>query len=101
MSGMPKTWGHALRRLPEEERASCARLGWTCSGKCSQPATHEASYKYVTGRAGRISTRRLLKCDDHAAKFAAKYHVTADDSPAPTRAIDAAVSDVVDWMGKP
>jgi len=94
------TWAHALRRMPTDEAERCLRLGWTCQGgrPCPNPPTHEASYRFVTGRAGRTSTRRTHLCDEHAAKFAAKYDVTATETAAQTRAIDAAVRDAVNWM---
>jgi hypothetical protein len=40
-----------------------------------QPATHIATYSYVTGRAGRTSWASKRICDDHAAAFAKKHGI--------------------------
>jgi hypothetical protein len=84
--------------LDADEERGRRRLGLTCTGRCPEPATHEATYQYVTGKAGRVGTRRVLKCAKHAETYAARYGVTADTTPAPAAVIDAAVSDVLAWM---
>lgn len=89
---MSSGFDHALRALSDEERAVeaarnarmredairlgsawLARIGLCCTRGCRGPATHEGTYRYVTGRAGRVSVARRLLCDTHAASFRAKY----------------------------
>ena len=49
--------------------------GCHCSGgrKCPNLPISEFRYDYVTGRAGRISDRRLFLCEKHAKNFRNKY----------------------------
>jgi len=86
------SWGHTLRRLTDAETAQLRARDawWETSGLeppaaryrdtacrirgCVEPATHEGSYRYVTGRAGRVSWARRLLCDRHADRFRAKHH---------------------------
>lgn len=61
--------------MPNEVEAS-VRLGGICStGKCSAQPTHRTSYRYVTGRAGRIQTAERAVCIAHAQRFAAKHNL--------------------------
>lgn len=66
-------WGHALERLPDKEvgRRLC-RLGRPVH---SAPATYLATYDYITGRAGRVSSASKPICDEHAARFANRYGI--------------------------
>jgi hypothetical protein len=87
-----RSWGHALRQLPEGEQGRWTRLGYTCSVRgCRKPPTYEAIYQCSTGQ------RRMFKCDAHAATYAAKYRVQTDGTPA-TTATDEAVQEIADWM---
>ena len=44
-----------------------------CSAKgCYKMPEHRCCYKYVTGKAGRISSAERYYCADHAIKFAVK-----------------------------
>lgn len=57
--------------VPDRAKAQTCR-----SPRCEAPAAFQSSYQYVTGRAGRVSTARKLLCEEHAAKFRAKYAPT-------------------------
>lgn len=83
---MSNSWGHAIRRLTDGERDQQYRLGYRCSGKCTEKATFATSYRYVTGRAGRVSWAERYACDTHAQRFAAKH-----DLELPTEAAEAQV----------
>lgn len=88
---MSGSWGHALERLGPERLAELAasdqrrleRGGGYDYGRCTtgriathtDRATYEATYNYITGRAGRVSFARKLICDRHAASFAAKHGI--------------------------
>lgn len=85
-----KSWGHQMLPLAEARVA-----GWRCAPECSSgkrcpqrwkkhyehlgyvweggPTTHIATYRYVTGRAGRISSREVALCSLCAARWAAKH----------------------------
>lgn len=79
---MSRSWGHEVRRLTDDEYQRHERLGWNCSaGKCNEPVTHAATYSYVTGRAGRVSSSAHLVCTSHAERFAAKYEAGIIDAP--------------------
>lgn len=89
---MGNSWGHAVRRLTEDEVARYASHGWVCTaGKCREPVTHLTEYSYVTGRAGRTSWAARKVCAAHAEKFAAKHEVEVTDAPRPVHASETAV----------
>jgi hypothetical protein len=73
---MADSWGHKLVKLTDEEQRNHTRLGGKCTGKCQEPATHSATYKFVTGRSGRVGERTIYKCTPHAEAFAAKHGLT-------------------------
>lgn len=68
-------------------RQGSAGVTWPaigCGGpKCGKPIAYVASYRYVTGRAGRVSTSEKFLCEDHGRKFAAKNNLDAPDPTAP------------------
>lgn len=94
---MSKAWGHTVRLLTEQEishaiemgkshweycknnpngrpvpeEAEIIRLERKCriSSKCQNQATKMLRYKYITGRAGRISWADKPICDHHASKY--------------------------------
>lgn len=73
---MGSSWGHAVARLDPETIDEHDRWGRRCSARrCIEPVTHVISYRYVTGRAGRVSWAERRVCDDHAARFAKRYQV--------------------------
>lgn len=78
MTAKTRSWGHAIRPLTEQEQASNARTGRaTCAtGRCTEQATHLTTYRYVTGRSGRVSSAARGVCPTHAEKFAAQHNLT-------------------------
>ena len=88
-------FGHYVRILTDEEQAHLARMRerygprfYACGhgrkpNRCETPATHMTGYRYVTGRAGRVSSSEQSRCETHAAAFAAKHGVAMPDAPAP------------------
>lgn len=73
MATRSRSWGHALRLMEPSEQAAYGGQGHKCAGKCQNKATHETRYNYITGRAGRASTRRIPACAEHAQKFATRH----------------------------
>lgn len=89
---MGSSWDHAVRRLTEEEIAFRVRQDWPCStGKCRETVSHATSYRYVTGRGGRVSFSERLVCAAHAERFAAKHEVEVTDAPRREHAIEGAL----------
>ena len=75
---MSQSWNHTLRPMTEEEIDQHAGMGWTCSSPmCRGKAVYEATFDSVTGRAGRVNTRRKQLCVEHGEKFAAKNGLVA------------------------
>lgn len=72
-----------MRRLSDEDARYFAeraeRWGprfYTCATRgCEEPTMFRVGYRYVTGRAGRVSDAERNACDRHAQAFAAKYGV--------------------------
>ncbi len=77
------SWGYTLRRLTADEIDANARQrvgspsGYPrcSSARCPATPTHEATYRYVTGRKGRTTDRRQEFCDVHAAVFGDKHGI--------------------------
>lgn len=88
------SWGHEIRALTAEEtdvgRPWTCTNGKRCPGRVERkmvyewnntehwywdgaPALYTASYRYVTGRAGRTTYRDLRYCQPCAEKFVAKH----------------------------
>ena len=91
---MGSSWGHAAARLDPETIDEHDRWGRRCSARrCVEPATHVTSYRYVTGRAGRVSWAERRVCDSHAARFAQRYQVEIGAAPAQAgpRPVDGAL----------
>jgi hypothetical protein len=91
-------WGHHLETVAPDEKAShhfmsggytiaemtCTN-GLRCPGmhvvetqsfgtsRVGGTVTHRATYRYITGRAGRVGERELFLCDSCAAKFATRH----------------------------
>lgn len=69
-------WGFEVSLLAEDEvRRRAQRDGHCSTGKCRDRATHLTSYRYVTGRAGRVGSAERAVCTAHAERFAAKHEV--------------------------
>lgn len=94
---MSKSWGHTIRPLTEEEIQKQIKDGelWyqyrvdnplegflpdkdkfvakerkcRISSKCCNKSTHILRYKYVTGKAGRVSWAEKQVCAVHAEKY--------------------------------
>jgi predicted secreted protein len=104
---MPRSWGHEVRRLTEDEIARAEkqdergaeifkREGYAYTTicrmpKCRERITCEIRYSYVTGRAGRTSWAAKNVCTGHAEKFAAKHGVEITDAPAQEHASQQAI----------
>jgi hypothetical protein len=85
------SWGHTLQRLSADETArmlhadacdcGCRRRRLCTIGRRDhqEPATHLATYQYVTGRAGRVSWARRYMCDVHAEKFRVKHDLAVPE----------------------
>ena len=104
---MSRSWGHAVRPLAEAEIARAERQdehsavtfgkeGYRYSTvcrmpKCKEQISHEITYNYVTGRAGRVSWAAKDVCTGHAEKFAAKNGVEITDAPPQEHASQQAI----------
>lgn len=89
---MSSSWDHAVTRLDPTTVDEHDRWGRRCStSRCTEPVTHVAGYRYVTGRAGRVSWAERRVCEDHAARFAQRYQVDIGATPAQAgpRPVDA------------
>lgn len=72
---MSNSWGHSLRLLKRGEEKYW--FGEKCTApKCQNKSEFVASYKYITGKAGRVSQAEKPLCREHAHKYAVKYHLT-------------------------
>ena len=122
---MGNSWGHTLAPLTEAELgernrwaidyAAChpesplptrpdhdaeGRRLCTASGKCRNTAAWWGTYRYVTGRAGRVSTATKALCDDHAAKWRSNHGaVVLEQSGYRGRPLDAALRQVTETVG--
>ena len=82
---MSESWGHAIRALTRGEQVAgfTDRRYHRCCAQChrteerrhqeSSRAFYSSSFRYRTGRAGRIGERHLYLCETHAEKFAQRY----------------------------
>lgn len=69
-----------LAPLSASEAERCRINQVTCSWVgCQRPATHQASYAYVTRGGHQVSTERQL-CDHHARTFARRFHLNVPPS---------------------
>lgn len=58
-----ESWGHAITAESRD---------WTCSApRCAATVEYICTYRYVTGRAGRMTTSTRAYCPTHAERFAA------------------------------
>jgi hypothetical protein len=105
---MTRSWRHTIRPLTDEERTERAeRIAWheqqrarwreqgyeflvdhwrRCANyrrSCGQCYEYIAEYDYMTGRAGRVSRRRVHLCPDCARRFAAKHGLTIEQGDVP------------------
>jgi len=76
---MEKSWDHAIDRITEEDTRAPYSREWLAkcraSTKCQNPCTHFVWYRYITGQAGRVTTRKKPVCLAHAEAFARKHSV--------------------------
>jgi hypothetical protein len=100
---MSRSWGHAVGVLSDSIRAQYRRQGelerarWgselrgssdVCrTGKCEEFVSHVVRYKYITGRAGRVSDCERLVCGMHAEKFAHRYDIDFSAAPIVSREV--------------
>lgn len=67
---MAESWNHELVYHEQSLQTRCS------VGKClGEHPKYLATYRYITGRAGRASTSTRMLCDKHAIAFAAKHSV--------------------------
>lgn len=104
---MSNSWGHTVRPLTEAEITRALeqdkhsaeifhRDGYRYDSvcrmpKCKETISHQITYNYVTGRAGRVSWAAKDVCTGHAEKFAAKNGVEITDAPASVHASQQAI----------
>lgn len=71
------SWDHTLQKLSDEQREHLREWEQVCRlhKSCHQPVTHLATYRYVTGRGGRVGWRSRYMCDTHAGRFRAKHEL--------------------------
>lgn len=78
--------------LPEECWGRMQDESWRhlCSmGRCEVPALYRCSYRYITGRGGRVAVARKYACSEHARRFAEKHGLRIDCSEESTTCEDA------------
>ncbi len=102
MARPSRTWGHHVSPLPADQLAELARrdesvvaywspepVPWKVPSACRlavgcrETATHEVTWHYLTGRAGRESWQTRLACTQHVERYAAKHGVPTDSEPHP------------------
>lgn len=86
------SWNHQAFRLPDHVVDRNDRFGVECraAAKCTDPATHETTYDYTTGRCGRVSDSSKQVCQGHAERFAAKHQVEIQPPRPPAQSAVAA-----------
>lgn len=75
------SFGHDIRRLDADDREYLARMiaahgprHYSCATRnCDEPAEFETTYRYITGRRGRVSWARRRACSTHGLAFASKH----------------------------
>jgi hypothetical protein len=68
------SFAHKLAVLSADEAKAYGHAGWRCSHpNCQGAATQLSSYRYVTGKRGRVTVAKRAVCDDHAKRFADKH----------------------------
>lgn len=70
------SWAHTAYAMTAEDKADRLRHQWTCArSRCAEWPAVAISYRYVTGRAGRATTRTQAVCQAHGEAFAAKHGI--------------------------
>lgn len=65
-----RSWDHVVELYPD------VRSDHGCvAPQCRALIEFRCSYRYVTGRGGRISTARRAYCREHATRFAKRHRV--------------------------
>ncbi len=70
---MSSSYAHTVTRMKPDDIELFERQGWKCSSKCPNKPEYFISYKYVTGRQGRVTWADKRVCAVHAEKFARKH----------------------------
>lgn len=74
-----KSWGHKVEVLAADQAREWSPDGnhrrWKCARCKAAPSEFRISFRYVTGRAGRVTDRSQAVCPACATKFATKYGV--------------------------
>lgn len=80
-----KAWGHTVEAMSPEQAARYRELRqqttkwrqWACVvPRCLRVAQYRVTYRYVTGRGGRVSQARREYCREHAALFSTRHGLT-------------------------
>jgi len=94
-----RSWGHTVQRLEGRARVMYAagdrselHTCGTCRCGSKHLATWLATYRYVTGRAGRVAWARRYLCDDHAERFRRRWQPEEESGPAPRHALEQIVA---------
>jgi hypothetical protein len=81
-----KSWSHTIGPVAFDVAASDARRAGVgmrpncCSGRgCEATPVATSTYRYVTGRGGRVTTAERHLCAAHAARFAARHGLSWGD----------------------
>jgi hypothetical protein len=76
------SFAHEIHPLTEEDwkrmgpyEREYLRCGCSMAAGCGEPITHWLRYRYVTGRAGRVSDALRYCCVKHAWRFASKFGI--------------------------
>lgn len=97
MPRKPKSWDHAISRDPRGEIIQCQSCTRGLRDEVQRQATPMAgwigSYRYDSGRAGRVSTRRIYLCRGCAEFWCRKHKLYWPAPPPGTRS--PAVSKVI------
>ncbi len=71
---MAKSWGHEIVRREDENVHYATWASKHCSGRrCPVLSEYVVRWKYVTGRAGRVTYAHRSYCREHAEKFVKKH----------------------------
>lgn len=72
---MSNSWGHTVNFASKKD-APWLDEGSLCVVRgCPHTIAFRTTYRYVTGRAGRVSRADRYICEEHARKFATKHKI--------------------------
>lgn len=77
---MPDWWHQGQEAWAEFDRNWARQARQCAAGKCKEDVAYVISYRYITGRLGRVTTSERKACAAHAAAFAKKHGLELPDS---------------------